>query len=82
MREIKGSTTKSMRYFELGRYPFLYERKYRMIKYWLKLVSLKIVFCIYSILNENYLYEKNKNKQTNKKQTDNLIILVQNNISG
>ena len=52
MRKLKKSTsvvrlseTHDARiYFELGRKPLYYNRKYRMLKYWIKLKKVKIVF--------------------------------------
>ena len=35
----KQCTTNVMIYFELGRYPLIYNRMYRILKYWFKLLS-------------------------------------------
>ena len=36
---VKQCTTNVMVYFELGRYPLIYFRMYKIVKYWLKLLS-------------------------------------------
>ncbi|XP_041378849.1 uncharacterized protein LOC121391214 [Gigantopelta aegis] len=37
--KVKGCTSNIMIYFELGRYPLVHERTYRMMKYWFKLIK-------------------------------------------
>lgn len=37
--KVKRSTCNEMVYGELGRFPLIVERKFRIIKYWLKIVS-------------------------------------------
>ena len=41
---VKKSTVSMMVYFELGRKPLYYNRKYRMLKYVIKLRKVRIVF--------------------------------------
>ena len=41
---VKQYTTNVVIYFELGRYPLIYNRMYRILKYWLKLLSTNNCF--------------------------------------
>ena len=53
---VKKSTSNSMVYCELGRFPLEYYRKYRMIKYWFKLITARNC-----ILNRAYVFLRNCN---------------------
>ena len=58
---VKGCTPNIMIYFELGRYPLVYERTYRMIKYWFKLIKTDncILHTMYNEIKCSCIYKNN-----------------------